>query len=247
MRTTCRPLGALAFLAAVAIPCAAQIPVPHAPIGVTDTATIETSARREVRIAPDRATIVLDVETRAPSAAAAAQENARIQRMVLDTLRTLGITPSQIATAGFTVQPNWEPTGKGGMQRNGFMASNAITVRLTQLDRVGAVIDAALARGATNVGQLTFDASNTADARRAALADAAAQAKAEAITLAKALGGSLGGLIMATTRGEEVVVRPMVSARAFGPAAETPIEPGDITVTANVLARWAFVPNPPAP
>lgn len=232
----------------VSATAAAQMPVPHAPIGVGDTATIETSARREVRIAPDRATLVLAVETRAPSAAAAAQANARAQRMVLDTLRAIGIAPSQIGTAGYTVQPNYEPLPKGGMQRNGFVANNAITVRLTQLDRVGTVIDAALARGATNVGEVTFDASNTADARRAALADAATQAKAEATTLAKALGGTLGPLIMATTRADEPGPRPMMPyAMARAASAETPIEPGEIVVAASVLARWAFVPTPPTP
>jgi uncharacterized protein len=233
----------LLLAAGIALPTAAQVPYPRGPIGIGDTATIETSASREVRIAPDRATLVLAVETRAASAAQAAQMNARAQRMVLDTLRAIGISPSQIGTAGFTVQANYVPAPKGGMQREGFVANNAITVRLTQLDRVGAVIDAALARGATDVGNLTFDASNTADARRAALADAAAQAKAEAMTLAKSLGGTLGPLIMATTRADEPGPRPQSFAMRAG-AAETPIEPGDIAVEASVQARWAFVPNP---
>ena len=230
-------------MAAFALAAAAQIPTPRGPIGVADTATIETFARREVRIAPDRATIVLAVETRAASAAAAAQSNARAQRAVLDTLRAIGIAPSQMGTAGFTVQPNFEPQPRGGMQRDGFVANNAITVKISQLDRVGAVIDAALARGATNVGTVTFDASNTADARRAALADAAAQAKAEATTLAKALGGTLGPLIMATTRVDDLG-GPRVESAAFAQRAETPIMPGDIAVEASVLARWAFAPVP---
>ena len=86
-----------------------------------------------------------------------------------------------MGTTGFTVQAAYEPSPKGGMVRNGFQANNSITVRLTQLDRIGTLIDAALAKGATNVGELTFEASNTADARRAALADAATQAKTEAM------------------------------------------------------------------
>jgi len=242
--TTAR-LGVFVLTAALAHPAAGQIPVPRAPIGITDTATIETSASREVRIAPDRATIVLAVETRAASAAQAAQLNAKAQRAVLDTLRAIGISPSQIGTAGYTVQPNYEPVpgGRGGMERNGFVANNSITVRLTQLDRVGAVIDAALSRGATNIGELSFDASNTADARRAALADAAAQAKDEAATLAKALGGSLGALISATTAVNEPSPRPMAMMARSG-IGGTQIIAGDILVTASVLTRWTFVPNP---
>jgi uncharacterized protein YggE len=233
-----------ALLAGAAMfPATAQVPYPHAPIGIGDTATIQTSASREVRIAPDRATLILAVETRAPSAGAAAQANARAQRAVLDTLRTIGIAPSQIGTAGFTVQEAYESNGKGGMQRTGFVANNAITVRLTQLDRVGAVIDAALAKGATNVNDLTFDASNTADARRAALADAAAQAKSDAQVLAKAMGGTLGPLIWVTTEEENTPPRPMI--RAMAPAgSETPIVAGDISVSASVQAKWAFIAKP---
>jgi len=246
MRTVTSSLRALAAASAISLPAAAQIVAPHAPIGVGDTATIETSAQREVNIAPDRATIVLAVETHAASAAYAAQSNAKAQRAVLDTLRAIGIQPSQMATSGYTVQPNFEPTNQGGEVRQGFVARNAITVRITQLDRVGAVIDAALARGATNVSNVSFDASNTADARRAALADAAAQAKADATTLAKAMGGTLGPLIMVSTQ----AARPMPLGGQMGFArasVETPILSGDIVVSATVFARWAFVPNPPAP
>lgn len=242
-----RPALLAALLAACALPVAAQ-KTGRGPVGIADTASIETSARREVHIAPDRATIVLSVETRGPAAAAASQANARTQRAVLDTLRAIGIAPSQISTAGYTVQPNYDPLPRGGMERNGFVARNAISVKLTQLDRVGAVIDAALARGATNVGQLSFDASNVADAQRAALADAATQAKAEAATLAKALGGTLGPLIMASMQSELPGPRPMAYAMArAGAAAETPIEEGDIVVSAYVVTRWGFVPSPPTP
>ncbi len=195
-------------------------------------------------MAPDRATLILAVETRAASAGAAAQANARAQRAVLDTLRAIGIAPSQIGTAGFTVQQAYETNAKGVAERNGFLANNAITVRLTQLDRVGAVIDAALAKGATNVSDLTFDASNTADARRAALADAAAQAKSDAMVLAKAMGGTLGPLIFVATNEEAQGPRPMMRASFAGPQPETPIVAGDISISASVQAKWAFVPNP---
>jgi uncharacterized protein YggE len=238
-------LSPVALIAALALPAAAQMPVPHTPIGIGDTATIETSASREVRIAPDRATLTLAVETRAPSAAQAAQMNAKAQRAVLDTLRAIGISPGQMGTAGFTVQANYEPNPKGGMQRNGFVANNAITVRLTQLDRVGAVIDAALAKGATNVSDVTFDASNTADARRAALADAAAQAKSDAMVLAKAMGGTLGPLIYITTSEESPEPQQRILRESFaGAQAQTPILAGDIVVSASVRAKWAFVPTP---
>jgi len=243
MVTTFRPLGAAALTGLLSLAAAAQIPGPHAPPYAADTvATIETSGRRDVRIAPDRATIILALETRASTAAGAAQINAKTQRAVIDTLRLIGLAPGQMATAGFTVQPYTETGPNGISQRAGFMAYNAIVVTLTQLDRIGAVIDAALARGATNVGGVTFSNSNAADLRLTVLADAAAQAKAEATVLAKAMGGTLGPLLSVSTEYEGP--RPVMAARAMAAAPETPIMPGEITLSAAVVARWQFVPNP---
>ena len=64
--------------------------------------------------------------------------------------------------------------------------------------------------------------------------------------LARAAGGSLGELLELSAGGEEPRPRPMMSmtARVAGAAAaDTPISEGTQTVTANVSARWRFVPS----
>src|SRR4051812_8768291 len=66
---------------------------------------IAVMGRGEVKVTPDRATIQISVQTRAPTAAAAAQENATRQQSVLTALRALGLTNDQLSTTGYNVYP----------------------------------------------------------------------------------------------------------------------------------------------
>src|SRR5207245_866790 len=52
----------------------------------------------EARVAPDRATIYIGVQSRAPTASAAGADNARRQRAVIDTLRALGLAGDRVPT-----------------------------------------------------------------------------------------------------------------------------------------------------
>ena len=105
-------------------------------------------------------------------------------------------------------------------------------------------IDAALAKGANEVSGIQFTSSRADSARRAAIAEAVANARADAETMAKGAGGSLGALIEVASGVEPIRPFEVSMARAkMAAAAPTPIEPGQLTVTATVTARWAFVPS----
>lgn len=73
----------------------AALPVPQ----------LVTVGRGEVELKPDRAQVQFSVETRAATAAAAATENGRRQRAVLDTLQRLGVSLDQLQTAYLQVAP----------------------------------------------------------------------------------------------------------------------------------------------
>jgi uncharacterized protein len=206
---------------------------------------IEVSGHGETRVVPDRATVTLSVETKGPNAAAVASANARVQQRVLDTLKALGYSGAQLSTVGYNVQPNYEPVANANQPRQvGYISRNTVQVTLTQLDRVGPVIDGALARGANGVQDIAFDASNTDAPRRVVLAQAVANARADATAIAKAMGGTLGRLVSITTQDEPVYPR-LFPARArvmYDASAASPINAGEITVVASVTARWQFVP-----
>ena len=213
--------------------------VPAAPVP-----QISTSANGEARVQPDRATIMFAVETRAQTAAKAGADNAKRQKAVIDSLRKQGISEGQISTTGYSVAPEMRYDGKQP-QVVGYVARNTVRAEVAKIDQVGALIDAALGAGANVVSSLRFYSSKADEARKIALADAVAKARSDAEAMARAAGGALGTLLELSTSG---AVRPMgeefaMARMAASDAAQTPIEPGEQTVTVFVSARWAFVPN----
>lgn len=208
---------------------------------------IETVGTGERRIAPDRAIVLLMVETKATAASAAAAANARAVAAVRDTLRRLQLD-SAVTTASYNVGPDYEPprpVEREGPRRIGYAARTILRVPLGRIDQVGRVIDAGLARGATGVQGVIFESSGAEAARRAALADAAAAARRDAEALAGALGGSVGPLLSVSTAGaidpRRMNVQMRIAGGIAGYAGGTEVTPNEIVVTAGVVTRWRFV------
>jgi hypothetical protein len=195
----------------------------------------------ESTVSPDRATIFLGVQTRATTAAGAGSENARRVRLVLDTLRAVGLTSEQLSTVNYNVSPEmqYSPNGQTPPKVVGYVVTNSVRAELRRLDDVARVIDAALAKGANEVSSLQLYSSKADSARRAALASAVADARADAETLARAAGGSLGMLIELTS--VESPIRPIMTRGEAMAVAKTPIEGGTQTITATVTARWTLL------
>jgi uncharacterized protein YggE len=247
---TRRPYG-LALLALLALPGAA-LRAQATPPSADGPPEVETVGFGERRVAPDRAVVMLFVESRAASAAAAAAANARAVAAVRDTLRRLGLD-SAATTAGYNVGPDYEPPRPSpraeGPQRRGYVARTTVRVQLSQLDQVGRAIDAGLARGGSGVEGVFFEASTAEEVRRAALAEAAAAARRDAEALARALGGTLGPLVsVSTSGGGGMDPRRMIQMRGGGVGAalqSTAIVPNELVVTAAVVTRWRFLPGTP--
>jgi uncharacterized protein len=206
---------------------------------------ISVAARGEVKVVPDRANIQISVQTQAPTAAAAATENARKQKAVIDAIRAAGVDAKDIATINYNVYPEqrYEPNREPVVI--GYNVTNTLSVDLKAISLVGPVIDAALSKGANMITSLQFIASNTESARQEAIGIAVRKARADAEAAARAAGGSISGLL-------EVNVgayfppppRPMEMKvqRAGAPAmADTPISAGDQTLAVDVNTHWRFV------
>ena len=209
------------------------------------TPHIVTSARGEARARPDRATIMIGVQTRAATAAQAASENATKQEAVLAALRRLGLTNDQLSTVEYSVHPEMRYTEREEPRVIGYTVHNSIRADITRIEQVGAVLDAALGAGANAINSLTFHASNIEEVRRQAIANAMENARADAEVLARAAGGILGRLIEAST--VEIAIPLMRQSLARMDMAQaappTPIQPGEQEVSASVTATWEFVPQ----
>lgn len=207
---------------------------------------LATSGQGEAKVTPDRASVMVNVQTRATTAAAAAADNASRTRAVLDAIGKLGLSREQLSTEGYTVYPEMQYDRSGGTPRvSGYVVTNSVRAETKRPEQVGAIVDAALSAGANMINSLSFYASSIDEARRQAIAAAVASARADADAMARAAGGTLGSLIELSTGGPTVPPRPLydMAVRKSSMQAEaTPVNPGQQTVTVFVQAKWRFTP-----
>jgi uncharacterized protein YggE len=207
---------------------------------------ISVIGRGEIKVSPDRATIQISVQTRASTAAAAAAENANKQQSVMAALRALGLGNDQLSTVNYNVYP--EQRYEQGKEPIivAYNVTNTVLVDVRKLSQVGPVIDAALAHGANMITSLQFYASNTEAARRSAIGIAIEKARADAEAAARAARGSLGTLLGIDIGSySPPPPRPMMMKQMAGgaPQADTPINPGEETLSIEVSTRWRFIPG----
>lgn len=207
---------------------------------------ITVIGRGETKISPDRANIQISVQTRAPSAGAAGSANATRQRAVLDALRKTGLSDDQLSTANYNVHPEYRYEANRNPIVVGYVATNTIVAELRDLSKVGAAIDASLGAGANMISALNFYASNIQQARQSAITAAVQIARTEAEVGARAAQGQLGGLLELTIGAYYAPPpRPMMAMARMeaAQAPETPVQPGQETVTVEVTTRWRFLPS----
>ena len=117
--------------------------------------SVMSSGQGEAKVTPDRVSVLVNVQTRATTAAAAASENARRTRSVLDALTRLGLTKDQLSTEGYSAYPEMRYDRDGGSpQVTGYVVTNSVRAESKRIDQAGPIIDTALAAGANVIGSL---------------------------------------------------------------------------------------------
>lgn len=201
--------------------------------------TIDVSASGTASADPDLAVVRLAVEARADSADAAREQVAADVAAMRQALRDLGIPDDAVTTTSFFVGPEYDHR-EGGRELVGYRAVHAFSVE-SGVDEAGAVVDAAVGSGATQVQgvQFTLTDETRAELRQEALAAAMASARADADTIASAAGVTVGPLHSASTANVGFP-RPYAVAEAAGgdAGARTVVEPGPVEVTASVQVSY---------
>jgi uncharacterized protein YggE len=232
----------IALLALLAAPLLARAAPPAEP-------RITSSGVGTVSRPPDRAVVSVGATVQAPtSAKAQADLNATVDR-VIKAVKALGIESLVVQTQAISLSPVYDYGRRGEETPRvvGYRASNILRVRVDDTSRIGPVIDTAIAAGANELHGISFELKDDAPARREALALAARDARDKAHTLALALGLTIAGVAEATVGTPQVypVWQQAMEARAPGSpmAAPTPVEAGDVTVTAQVTVVFIARPD----
>jgi uncharacterized protein YggE len=186
---------------------------------------------------PDIAVLAFTVESNQRSAGDAVAENAKKADTLLQALKGLMGKQDKIQTSGYSVSPIYDRNNR--LRPSGYRVSKQVVVETRRIDKVGAFIDAAANAEAGRMNNLQFRTSQEADFLRQAAAHAVAQARQTADVLAKAAGVSIQGVrqIRYLPQGQPVVRFMAEAARAMP---QTPIEPGELSLTAQVTMVFAI-------
>ncbi len=201
------------------------------------TPGISTRGVGTVTRTPDTVTIVIGVQTRAPSATGALAANTEKATALINTLKSKGVAPADLQTSQLTVNPTSDPASG---RITGYEVTNQVTAKLHDIGAAGGLIDAAgaAAGDAVRLQQLSFSIADDSAARAQARADAVRQAQAHAKQMADAAGVRLGQIRSIT---ETPVSPPGPFGRdAAAAGAAVPIEPGTQELTVMVEVVYAI-------
>lgn len=219
---------------------AAAQPVPTVPPAPSSPAAIIVTGTATIDVFPDIARVIVSVQTTANTAAQAEDQNASASNSVRARVGAAAVAAADIKTLGVQVWPQYDyRTGENIL--TGFMATQTLQFTVHDLRRIGAVIDAAVAGGATSVQGITYDVIDHTSASAQALAKAVNDAQAKAHAMADAAGIRLGSVVsmsdIETTPYPFPIIRGAVST---APGASTQVSPPDVQLTVSVTVGWTI-------
>jgi uncharacterized protein YggE len=214
----------------------------------TTDKVIHASGSGNVIGTPDRAQVTFSVQTENPDVKVAQSDNAVQMAKVVNAITGAGISQDSLKTSGYTISPVYDDSTSGILNPavKTYQVTNTLTVTLDDVNRTGEIIDIAVANGVNQADSIQFMLSDAqAQALRGeALKDAVANARADADTVAGALGVNITGTgTVDITQSYTPVVyasNQLGMEGAAKSAAPTPIQPGDITVNAQVSVTYTY-------
>jgi len=205
--------------------------------------TIAVEAEGKVTAVPDLALLTLEVETKASSAEAAAQENSRRADGLLKALKQ-GFPEDQVKTLGYRLSPVYAAKDKSSPPEiKGYQAVHRFQVKVKGPARLGAIIDLALKNGASGVSGPVWAHSRLEELQREAAVAALERARRLAEALAQAQGLTIKGVEKISTGLQYHPYRGAGEAMRMSAAAPpTPIEVGEEEIKASVQVVFQVKP-----
>lgn len=166
-------------------------------LGMAATAegrTLTVQGMGMVRVDADLVTVSMGARETAPDVVTAQSSvNAKMEAMIA-ALREAGIALKDMSTGCIGIYPNYDYTENQERIVN-YTANNTLVFKVSDVNGVGAYIDAAFAAGANTMDFVNFSVTDTAEAGDKALELAVESAKSKAAKLAAAAGVTLGRIV----------------------------------------------------
>ncbi|CAM3161751.1 SIMPL domain-containing protein [Filibacter tadaridae] len=205
----------------------------------TERRVMTVNGTGNFEVEPTIAQIQFEVRTENKDLSRAQQENAYVMNQVIESLLGLGISREDIKTSSYNIFPQYDYV-EGKQLFRGYQVSNTITVKIRNIEQVGNVIDVAVQNGVNSVSSIQFMIENEELYYRQALSLALKDASAKAQTIAETMQIQFDPIPIKIV--EEGSGGPIAfqSFAAKETSVSTPIEPGQITISATVNVQFQY-------
>lgn len=192
---------------------------------------------------PDQATVIVGVDTFAPTVAEATTQNQATLDRVMAALEAAGIATEDIQTTNYSLYAEQIYGEKGPEGIAGYRVSNQVNVKIRDISVVGDVLAAVTEAGANAIYGVNFSVADPAALEAEARAKAMEDARKRAESLAELGGVSLGDIVLIS----EVVGSPVMpmglggGGFAMEQAASAPgIAPGQLSYQVQVQVTYGI-------
>lgn len=207
--------------------------------------TVTVLGKAVVAAQPDEVELQLEISHLARTHQDALSEVARRSQALESIFDQLGIERSEWTTSGVVVaeQNDWE---NGKQVFRGYRASNRLTVRLDDSERIGRLMNEATTDAKAQVHGPSWRIAHNNPARADACREAALDARRKAESYVQALGAKLGSIVRVNEPGlrpEPPVPMPRMAmkAEAMSSGPELTVQAGELDVTAAVEVTFEIV------
>ncbi|MDQ0194760.1 SIMPL domain-containing protein [Paenibacillus wynnii] len=204
---------------------------------------VNVVGKGELSIKPDIVYLSIGVDTSAATAQEAQKSNgAKITKLTTLFKTTWAIADKDIQSTQFYVQPNYSYSEKEGQQIKGYNAHHTLQIAYRDLSKVGALLDAASAAGANNIGNARFAVEDSSAFEAQVIGKAMANADVKAGAIATAAKRSLGQVVTVTQ--SDVSNNPVyydnmkMEAAAADSAGGTSVQPGEVKITTMLSVTY---------
>jgi uncharacterized protein YggE len=209
------------------------------PFACLSAGRLKVEGEGSVKVRPDTASVSLGVITENSQLRLAQEQNTIKANEILNALTILGIPLEDIETQSYNISPQYDYI-EGKQVFRAYRVEHILKVTIKDLLRIGEIIDAAVENGANTVSSIRFIASKPSEYYQRALTAAIDDALVKAMTIGRQLNVKISQTPAVITEQSYHYTSPVQSVLLQAAESATPIQVGQIDVTARIEAVFAY-------
>ncbi|MCX7924072.1 MAG: SIMPL domain-containing protein [Clostridia bacterium] len=202
---------------------------------------MKLEGKGSIKVQPDMAVVTLGVSTENIQLSVAQEENAQKITDIINTLKRLGIPSKDIQTQNYSISPQYDYI-EGKQVLRGYRVLHTLRVTIKEVDKIGQIIDEAVASGANIIDNIDFTVSDPSRYYKQALNAAIEEAISKAVTIGKKLRVNVSEVPVQVIEEGYKYAAPLQPVMLNVADAVTPIQSGQIDITARIEAVFAYTP-----